>query len=521
MRAKNTIINLLGIVAAAPSFIAATPLPWTIGQPVQTTSGLVRGHAAGSAVQVSEYLGIPYAQPPVGTLRFQPPAKFTGSSIINGSAFGHQCMQPTINPSNITVPDGFANLGVPNTAASVLSVLADPGPQSEDCLTLNVWTKPQEGESKKAVLVWIHGGAFTTGSSRVPANNGQFMTDQNDVVLVSMNYRLNVFGFPGNPNSAPNLGLLDVRMGVQWVRDNIENFGGDVNRITLFGQSAGGSLVDYYSYAFASDPIANGFISMSGTANGFGIFTNQTVNAKWFNVTSSVGCGDSQTDPTAVNNCMLSKTPAEILNGMAASGAGSPGGTFFVPVVDDTLVFADYSLRTSATGGYIIGNDDNEAGLFKLGAPQLSDAFWTGFNLIGFECPAARRATRAASAGHPTWRYRYFGNFPDLTITTTPESGAWHTSELPVLFDTSPQSPVVSTRQQVEVGRYFRGAWAAFAKNPTSGLLQFNGNQTWPNYQTDGSNVNRIGFQDQTATNLAYGATFDMSCLLVGFPVAP
>ncbi|KAK1989209.1 carboxylesterase [Colletotrichum cereale] len=520
MRARSTITNVLGIVAAAPSLVAATPVPWTIGQSVQTTSGLIQGHAAGGAVQVSEYLGIPYAQPPISTLRFQPPAKFVGYSTINASAFGHQCMQPTINASNIVVPNGFANLGVPNSAVSVLSVLADAGSQSEDCLTLNVWTKPQEGETKKAVLVWIHGGAFTTGSSRVPANNGQFMADQTDVILVSMNYRLNIFGFPGNPNSAPNIGLLDVRMGVEWVRDNIGNFGGDVSRITLFGQSAGGSLVDYYSYAYASDPIANGFISMSGTANGFGVFTNQTVNAKWFNITSAVGCGNSQTDPTAVNNCMLTKTSAEILNGVAAGGTGSPGGTFFAPVVDDNLVFADYSMRASATGGYIVGNDDNEAGLFKLGAPELNETFWGGINLIVFECPAARRATRAVSAGHPTWRYRYFGNFPNLVITTTPQSGAWHTSELPVLFDTSPQSPVVSTPQQIEVGRYFRGAWAAFAKNPNSGLLQFNGNQTWPNYQPDGSNVNRIAFQDQTATNLAPGSAFDGSCAMVGIPIA-
>ncbi|KZL71262.1 carboxylesterase [Colletotrichum tofieldiae] len=517
MRAESAIINILGVAVTAPSLVAAAPVPWTIGQSVQTTSGPVQGHAASGAVQVSEYLGIPYAQPPIGTLRFQPPAKFVGSSTINGSSFGHQCMQPTVNA---TLPDGFATLGVPASAVSVLTVLADAGPQSEDCLTLNVWTKPQIGDPKKAVLVWIHGGAFTTGSSRVPANNGQFIADQTDVVLVSLNYRLNVFGFPGNPNSAPNLGLLDVRLAVQWIRDNIENFGGDANRITLFGQSAGGSLVDYYSYAYASDPIANGFISMSGTANGFGIFTNETVNAKWFNITSAVGCGNSQTDPLSVNNCMLAKSSAEIMTGLSSIGSGAPGGTFFAPVVDDTLVFADYSMRGSAKGGYIVGNADNEAGLFKLGAPGFNETFWAGFNLIGFECPAARRATRAVSTGHPTWRYRYFGNFPNMAITTTPPSGAWHTSELPILFDTAPQSPVASTPQEIEAGKYFRGAWAAFAKNPTSGLLQFNGNETWPNYQADGTAVNRIAFENQTGTNLAPGSAFDGSCAAVGIPVA-
>ncbi|TIC90194.1 Cholinesterase [Colletotrichum higginsianum] len=520
MRVRNTVIDALGVVVLSSSLVAATPIravSWVIGQPVQTTSGLVQGHAASTASQVSEYLGIPYAQPPVGNLRFQPPAKFTGSSTINGSTFGHQCMQPTVNAS---IPDGFANLGVPTSAVSVLGVLADPGSQSEDCLTLNVWTKPQVGEEKKAVMVWIHGGAFMLGSSRVPATNGQFITDQSDVILVSLNYRLNVFGFPGNPASAPNLGLLDVRMAVQWVRENIDKFGGDVNRITLFGQSAGGSLVDYYSYAFASDPIANGFIAMSGTANGFGIFTNQSVNAKWFSITAAVGCGDAQTELMTVNNCMLLKTPAEIVNGIAASGTGAPGGTFFAPVVDDTLVFADYSGRASANGGYIVGNDDNEAGLFKLAAPTFNETAWAGLNLVSFECPAARRATRAAAAGHPTWRYRYFGNFPNMVLSTTPSSGAWHTSELPVLFDTTPQSPVASTPQETDTGFYFRGAWAAFAKNPNAGLLQFNGNETWAPYQVDGGNVNRLAFENQTRTSLGPAAAFDANCAAVGVPVA-
>ncbi|GJD03592.1 carboxylesterase [Colletotrichum higginsianum] len=205
MRVRNTIIDALGVVVLSSSLVAATPIravSWVIGQPVQTTSGLVQGHAASTASQVSEYLGIPYAQPPVGNLRFQPPAKFAGSSTINGSTF------PTVNAS---IPDGFANLGVPTSAVSVLGVLADPGSQSEDCLTLNVWTKPQVGEEKKAVMVWIHGGAFMlgkysllpmgmlilqtgleanpiwlVGSSRVPATNGQFITDQSDVILVSL-----------------------------------------------------------------------------------------------------------------------------------------------------------------------------------------------------------------------------------------------------------------------------------------------------------------------------------------------
>ena len=86
----------------------------------------------------------------------------------------------------------------------------------------------------------------------------------------SSSYRLNIFGFPGSPNATQNLGLLDQRLAVEWVRDNIAGFGGDPTRITLFGQSAGGASVDYYSYAWTSDPIVAGFIPESGTAFGLG-----------------------------------------------------------------------------------------------------------------------------------------------------------------------------------------------------------------------------------------------------------
>ncbi|OLN87334.1 Cholinesterase 2 [Colletotrichum chlorophyti] len=510
MRTQGTINNVLGAAAVLSSLVTATPiLPrWAVGQPVETTSGLV-----------SEYLGIPYAQPPVGSLRFQPPTKYTGSPNINGTSFGHQCMQPGASNTSIDVA---IQLGVPLSAVEVTKTLGDTGSQSEDCLTLNVWTKPQAGDSKKAVLVWIHGGAFITGSSRVPAYNGKFIADQTDVVVVSLNYRLNVFGFPGNPATAPNLGLLDIRLALEWVRDNIEEFGGDVHRITIFGQSAGGSLVDYYSYAYASDPIASGFIPMSGTANGFGTFTNETVNAKWFNITSNLGCGNNKSNHKTVTDCMLNKTSAEILSGLGPNetGLGSVLGLSFSPVVDDALIFADYGVRDSAKGGYLIGNTENEAGLFKLSVPSANETYWLGFNLVAFNCPAARRAARAVSAGHPTWRYRYFGDFPNMAITTTPPSGAWHAAELPVLFDTAPQAAVKSTAQQVAVGKYFRHAWAAFAKDPKSGLVDFDCYGAWPKYQAGGNTLNRIAFQNETGANLGPSDGYDGLCAAVGIPIA-
>ncbi|KAK2013694.1 carboxylesterase [Colletotrichum eremochloae] len=518
MRVQSSLPNVLGVVVTASCVVATTPSSsgWTIGQPVTTTSGTVGGHAASGADQVSEYLGIPYAQPPVGALRFQPPVTYENPSPINGSAFGHQCMQP---PSNSpTSLDTVLKLGIPASAADVFKLIVDTGSQSEDCLTLNVWTKPQTGDAKKAVLVWVHGGAFSTGSSRIPAYNGKFIADQEDVVVVSMNYRLNIFGFPGNPVSAPNLGILDIRMAMQWIRDNVEQFGGDAKRITMFGQSAGGSLVDSYSYAFATDPIANGFIPMSGTANAFGTFTNETVNQRWFQISSMVGCGSNLINHIDVSDCMSKKNATELITAMASIGGAVSSGLAFSPVIDNHLIFPDYSNRDSAKAGYLIGNTENEAGLFKIESPNVNETYWFGFNLVAFTCPAARRAARAVSASHPTWRYRYFGDFPNMAVTTTPPSGSWHASEIPVLFGTAPEAAVKNTEQEIAVGKYMRGAWAAFAKDTESGLLNYGGQ--WPRYQIQGTTLNRISFENQTGMDLAPSDSYDGLCAQVGVPIA-
>src|SRR5690606_21994850 len=124
-----------------------------------------------------------------------------------------------------------------------------------------VWTKPQTGEKKKAVIVWIYGGAFTVGDAAAPVSYGASLANNEDVVVVAPNYRVNVFGFPGAPGlSQKNPGLLDQRLAVEWTRRNIAAFGGDPNRITIYGESAGGSSVDYYAYAWTKDPIVKGMI---------------------------------------------------------------------------------------------------------------------------------------------------------------------------------------------------------------------------------------------------------------------
>lgn len=167
-----------------------------------------------------------------------------------------------------------------------------------------------------------------------------------------MNYRLNIFGFPGAPGQIDkNLGLLDQRLALEWVRENIEAFGGDVNRITLFGQSAGGVSVDMYSYAWTKDPIVNAFIPQSGTwelgeAIGMG---GPDPTANWYKASQKLGCGGAEKGEQTVA-CMQSKPWKEILRATRREGVATAFGGMgdFGPTVDEKIVFSDYAARAKA-----------------------------------------------------------------------------------------------------------------------------------------------------------------------------
>ncbi|KAF8855649.1 carboxylesterase [Acephala macrosclerotiorum] len=507
---------LLTLTAAASIYASNIQLAerqsnWTVGQTVQTTSGAVNGHAAKNDSQVSEYLGIPYAQPPIADLRFAAPVKYTGNSSHNGSSFGFSCPVQQ-SSSNITLQE-LATANVTAVGLSVFSLLSTPGEYSEDCLTLNVWTKPQTGDVKKAVLVWIYGGGFNSGSSSEPGYNGANIAELEDVVVVSMNYRLSILGFPGSPSSPNNLAFLDQRLAVEWVRDNIENFGGDSSRITLFGQSAGGASVDFYSYAWDSDPIAAGFIPESGNVFGWGLPNSKASGAAaWFNVSGTLGCGNASSDPADVLSCMRKQNYTTILNAIPPSTATGGILGYFGPTVDETVVFSNYSQRTPANRPMLIGNNNYEAGLFRtefaIAGTFFPDAFWDDFNLQEFTCPCGIRANASVAAKNPTWRYRYFGVFPDMAISS--EAGTYHIAEVPIIFDTVPASPG-PTEAEISIANYMRGAWAAFAKDPVSGLTNYG----WPTYNTSQDTLIRLAYDNVTGPNLINPYRYDADCVFV------
>ena len=190
---------------------------------VETASGFVAG-ASENGVLV--FRGIPYAKPPQGALRLaapQPPEPWTG--VREARAFGASAPQ---NPGRLA-----ALLGSPDERFA------------EDCLYLNVWT-PAADAAKRPVLVWLHGGGFTTGSGSQPIYDGARLARRGDVVVVTLNYRLGALGFLGLPGSAgacANPGLLDQIAALRWVQENVAAFGGDPAQVTLFGESAGAMSV--------------------------------------------------------------------------------------------------------------------------------------------------------------------------------------------------------------------------------------------------------------------------------------
>ena len=301
---------------------------------------------------------------------------------------------------------------------------------------------------------------------------------------------------------------------MEWVRDNIANFGGDPSRIILFGQSAGAASVDFYSYAYTSDPIATGFISESGTAFSWGL-PHQATDAEtyWFNVTATMGCGDATSNATEVLSCMRTKDYQDILD--AIPGADSVQSSilgYFGPTVDNTVIFANYSARTPASVPLLIGNNNYEAGLFRtefaLRNVTYSDVFWDDFDIQEFTCPAGIRANASVAAKNPTWRYRYFGVFPDMEVSS--ESGTWHTSEVPVIFDTVPADPD-PTADEISIANYMRGAWATFAKDPANGLSTYG--EGWPTYDASKETLIRLSYNNVTGTNLALPSLYDALCV--------
>jgi para-nitrobenzyl esterase len=197
---------------------------------VEVDCGKVKGYTENG---LHIFKGIPYAEPPIGELRFRPPlVKKSWEGILETTDFGPCAFQ------------GYTALE---------EVTGKLQPESEDCLTLNIWT-PGIDNKKRPVMFWIHGGAFIMGGSRSPLYDGSELAQRGDVVIVTINYRLGALGYLFIPGITANVGQLDQILALKWVHDNVARFGGDPDNITIFGESAGA----YSVITLVSMPAAKG-----------------------------------------------------------------------------------------------------------------------------------------------------------------------------------------------------------------------------------------------------------------------
>ncbi|ORY18929.1 Alpha/Beta hydrolase protein [Clohesyomyces aquaticus] len=431
---------------------------------IETTSGPVTGLITGTTPNVAQFLGIPYSEQPVGERRWLSPVLKSREESIDATKFGHGCPQFENDRSSTYHTDAPEFLTPANTTG-------------EDCLPLNIWTP------------WKQNG---NGSERLPTGAGNIeyqvpsrwieRTQKHIVVGIKaisiepeLSYRVNIFGFPnaaGLSTSEQNLGLLDQRVGLEWIRDNIANFGGDPARIILWGQSAGAMSVDYYNFAYPEDPIVSGLIMDSGNAF-LQINSVDPAHSNFTFVASYFGCGNLSAQSEL--DCFRKIPSVDIISFLEswADKAKTPAISFN-PIADDRTKFANISARAMA-GNFIkkpaiAGTNSNEgASLVPYDRVNGPDTTLSNATTLGaFLCPTVKTTTLRYAEGVPTFRYLYDGNFSNIAPQWW--EGAYHSTELPLLFGTSGIVRGESTAFEIQVSMKMQDYWVAFAQDPQNGL---------------------------------------------------
>ncbi|MDM7994295.1 MAG: carboxylesterase/lipase family protein [Acidobacteriota bacterium] len=469
---------------------------------VNTTNGPVRGRIEQTGVNV--FKGIRYGAPPVGPNRFKPPRKPAAWTVVADAAeYGSRAMQAAGGP-------GAAGDGIK---------------MSEDCLFLNVWTPGLDGK-KRPVMVWLHGGGFSSGSGGEAITEGGNLARKGDVVVVSMNHRLNVFGFlqlseawGADYAASGQAGMLDIVLSLEWVRDNIARFGGDPGNVTIFGESGGGRKVAM----LMAMPPAKGLFHKAIVQSGAGLDAPDKSDAVALGRELLKKLGIAENDVAA-----LMKTDAKAVFDAQPPGSASasmPGNLImplsgFVPCVDGVALprkpFVPDAPAISAQIPLLIGSNKDEMTIFKPPTPKLeastdedfaayvrsqlpdkAEAFipalraafpgYSPYHLMaatdtmkGYWIATVLQAERKAmQKGAPVYVYQL--------AWETPVNGgrlrAHHALDLPLVFDNvgNGRSMVGPGSEPQQLADRMGSAWIAFARtgNPnTEGLPQ------WPEYDT-------------------------------------
>ncbi|XP_035289075.1 acetylcholinesterase-like isoform X1 [Anguilla anguilla] len=357
-------LSLLLLLSLLPS-----PVVWAdSGLTVSTRQGEVRGVRlpVPDGGQVTAFLGIPFAEPPVGRRRFRAPEpKRAWSGVLNASTYPNACCQPV----DSSYP-GFPGTEMWNPNREM----------SEDCLYLNLWAPAPPAPRNLSVMVWIYGGGFYSGSSSLDVYDGRYLAHAERVLVVSMNYRVGALGFlalPGSPDAPGNVGLLDQRLALRWVQENVRFFGGDPRRVTIFGESAGGASVGMHLLSPGSRALFARAILQSGVPNcPWATVSAGEARRRAALLAQLVNCAPGNDSELAA--CLRARPPEELL---AQEWRVLPHSSLFrfsfVPVVDGAVLpdAPDALLRSGdfAHAQILLGVNRNEGSYFLLyGAPGFS-----------------------------------------------------------------------------------------------------------------------------------------------------
>ncbi|RVX68571.1 hypothetical protein B0A52_07995 [Exophiala mesophila] len=517
---------LLNSFLLATLFAAASIAAPTSACPPRATidSGVVIGKKTSlpdSDKAVNQFLGIPFAAPPV---RFTPPTKpEPWSRPFNATEYGPSCIQQFNYPEESR-----------NRSIAWYNDPPTPAGESEDCLNLNVYV-PAEPAENRTVMVWFYGGANNFGRNSDLLYDGTSFAANQDVIIVVFNYRLNVFGFPGSPEldlGDRNLGFLDQRLAVDWVQRNIAAFGGDPEKVTLFGESAGADGIDALITSIPEDPPFRAAILQSAP-----IFIPSTVNTSvarpgWALLAEAFNC--SETHPESNLTCLQSQ-PAELIKSTIELFSLP-----FSPISDGvTSVVSRTEARLNGSFAQIpvlAGSNADEGTIFTLGlnnskqllsvifpeAPELLEPFLDiypedpenpnaqvdGFirDLV-YQCPMLILTNMTQAAGIPSYRFVFNASFENTEFF--PGAGAAHVSEIPIVWGTSPQENI--TDDQIALSLAMQTAWADFAKDPTSGP----GFDSVPNVAVYGSGVGLHGDGSGRLLDELPSSIIDARCTLL------
>lgn len=539
-------------LVAGGSFAAWAQKPACTTETIQTSSGPVCGLtstapiAGAGSFTAAAYLGIPYAVPPVGPLRWQYSTLFNGSAPLAATAYGNQCPQTTVASTASTAS------GSRCTDGKVLGA-----GQSEDCLYLNVWVPSgATASSQLPVMVFIHGGAFYQGSggtSASPGNlyDGTYLAASGTVIVVTFNYRLGALGFLAQGGN-DNFGFADQLLALNWVQTNIANFGGNPHNVTLFGESAGAKSVGLHAL---SSPRSTGlFQAAIMESNALGLPYKNTSHAQ---AQSSAFCSSSS------SLCTAATSACDIVEAQETFMAAQPlsflsiANLFWTPTVDGIYVTGQpMASAASLSVPLIVGTNHDEGPAFVYSAingndPPTGAAYAAILNQLfgaanlqriqsqerygcttscdctiplinvmtdfAFTCANRRLSILATRGANPQPLYLYQFNQASSfnlwahTPDPVPQCNGLvcHTDELPYVFNTAWQfrclvafTPPEETLAQA-VGRY----WTSFANahNPGS---------TWPLF-VPGNNY-RLLSESPSAPSDPLNATANCSTLWDG-----